>query len=425
MRIYKVGGAVRDELLGLEPTDNDWVVVGSTPKEMLSMGYKQVGKDFPVFIHPETKEEYALARKERSIGPGHTAFNFSYSPNVTLEEDLSRRDITINAIAMDDSGNLIDPFNGKDDLDNKVIRHVTDAFIEDPLRVLRVARFYAKLKEFKFNVDGHTRTLCGKLINSIKHLPGERIWQETEKALKLKNGFDYFDMLNNFWRGGDRLSWNNFVLNKQQSGVTSIWDFHPPTYYKDFLERLNEKDFLERLNIRWTYKRNVTYEWGDPIEITPEILWFIVCDILKYDSDIKYINERLKIPKKFKKTHSDIRKFCMLMKRGQDSSLLIKPEELYDALEKIGDKNNYIDTYNKFKIALRVYAEYPTLYDIYDDKKYTENEPSELENFFINYYKITIGKDDSSLKGEEIKEKIKMKKIELIEQYYKKILQKS
>ena len=410
MKIYKVGGAVRDELLGLEPTDNDWVVVGSTPKQMLSMGYKQVGKDFPVFLHPETKEEYALARKERSTGPGHTAFNFSYSPNVTLEEDLSRRDITINAIALDDSGNLIDPFNGKDDLDNRLIRHVSDAFEEDPLRVLRVARFYAKLKDFKFNVDGHTHGLCSNLINSLKHLPGERIWQETEKALKLKNGFDFFDMLSNFWRQCGDKSWGDFVVNKQQSGETYIWHFDPKKYYQDFMERLTG----ER-----TYKRDATYEWGDSIEITPEILWFIVCNILKYDSDIKYINERLKIPKKFKKTHSDIRKFCMLM-RDKNSSTLIKPEELYDAIEKIGDKNNYIDTYNKFRIALRVYAEYPILFESYNDIKYKRNEPSSLENFFINYYKITIDEDDNSLKGEEIKEKIKMKKIELIEQYYKK-----
>ncbi len=420
MKIYKVGGAVRDELLGLEPADNDWVVVGSTPKRMLSMGYKQVGKDFPVFLHPETKEEYALARKERSTGPGHTAFNFSYSPNVTLEEDLSRRDITINAIAMDDSGNLIDPFNGKDDLDNKIIRHVSDAFIEDPLRVLRVARFYAKLSDFKFGVYGETYKLCKNLINSLKHLPGERIWQETEKALELKNGFDYFHILNNFWRDSSGKSWSDFVLNKQQSGVTHLWDFYPKKYYYDFLQRLTGEDNKIRSAAYVASNAAGKYGWSDSIEITPEILWFIVCDILKYDSDIKYINERLKVPKKFKKTHSDIRKFCMLM-RDNSSPPRINPEELYDAIEKIGDKNNYIDTYNKFRIALRVYAEYPILHRNYNDIKYTENEPSELENFFIDYYKITIDKDDNSLKGEEIKEKIKMKKIELIEQYYRKV----
>ena len=195
MRIYKVGGAVRDQLLGLESMDNDWVVVGSTPKEMLSMGYTQVGKDFPVFLHPETKEEYALARKERSIGPGHTAFNFSYSPNVTLEEDLSRRDITINAIAMDDSGNLIDPFNGKDDLKNKTIRHVSDAFIEDPLRVLRVARFYSKLAPLGFKIEQSTETLLTDLIPSIVHLPGERIWQEIQKVLNSKNPLPFFELI--------------------------------------------------------------------------------------------------------------------------------------------------------------------------------------------------------------------------------------
>ena len=147
MKVYLVGGAVRDKLLGIPVKEKDWVVVGSTPQEMRDKGYRQVGKDFPVFLHPDTNEEYALARKERSTGPGHTAFNFSYSPNVTLEEDLSRRDVTINAIAMDDAGNLIDPFNGKGDLENRIIKHVSDAFIEDPLRVLRVARFYAQLDQ--------------------------------------------------------------------------------------------------------------------------------------------------------------------------------------------------------------------------------------------------------------------------------------
>ena len=192
MKIYKVGGAVRDELLGLEPTDNDWVVVGSTPKQMLSLGYKQVGKDFPVFLHPETKEEYALARIERSTGPGHTAFNFSYSPNVTLEEDLSRRDITINAIAKDmTDGSFIDPYNGRDDIKNKIIKHVSESFIEDPLRIFRVARFYTKF-DSKFEIDRVLESMMVDMFPDIIHLSGERIWKETEKALNYKNPQEYF-----------------------------------------------------------------------------------------------------------------------------------------------------------------------------------------------------------------------------------------
>ena len=135
MKIYRVGGAIRDRILKLKAKDSDYVVVGSTEGEMIERGFKKVGKDFPVFLHPETKEEYALARKERNIGSGHKAFNFDFSPEVSLEEDLKRRDITINAIAEDEYGNLIDPYGGIDDLKNGVIRHVSSAFIEDPLRV--------------------------------------------------------------------------------------------------------------------------------------------------------------------------------------------------------------------------------------------------------------------------------------------------
>ena len=139
MRTYLVGGAVRDELLGIEVKDRDWVVVGSTPEEMAALGYKAVGREFPVFIHPDSGEEYALARTERKSGPGYKGFVFNTSDDITLEQDLERRDITINAIARDEHGDLIDPFNGRNDLENKVIRHVSDAFTEDPLRVLRVA----------------------------------------------------------------------------------------------------------------------------------------------------------------------------------------------------------------------------------------------------------------------------------------------
>ena len=148
MKVYLVGGAVRDKLLGLEPKEKDWVVVGSSPQEMLAKGFKQVGKDFPVFIHPKTGEEYALARTERKSGHGYTGFNFDTNSNISLEEDLERRDFTINAIAEDDNGNLIDPFNGQLDVKKKQLKHVSNAFSEDPLRVLRAARFKTNLSGF-------------------------------------------------------------------------------------------------------------------------------------------------------------------------------------------------------------------------------------------------------------------------------------
>lgn len=183
MEIYLVGGAVRDRLLNRPSHEKDWVVVGSTPAEMLSLGYRQVGKDFPVFIHPETGEEYALARTERKTGRGYTAFTCYAAPDVTLEEDLLRRDITINAIAMSSDGRLIDPYHGAKDLQDKVIRHVSPAFVEDPVRILRVARFKAR---FNFQIAEETQQLMLAMVRNgeVDALVPERVWQECEKALQ-------------------------------------------------------------------------------------------------------------------------------------------------------------------------------------------------------------------------------------------------
>lgn len=182
MKIYQVGGAVRDVLLKRPVKDRDWVVVGSTPEEMTALGYRPVGKDFPVFLHPETHEEYALARTERKSGKGYKGFIFHTSPDITLEDDLARRDLTINAIAEDEAGNLIDPFSGKDDLERGILRHVSPAFIEDPLRVLRVARFAAQLG---FRIADETMQLMQEISASgeLETLAAERIWSETEHAL--------------------------------------------------------------------------------------------------------------------------------------------------------------------------------------------------------------------------------------------------
>ncbi len=194
MQIYLVGGAVRDELLGIEVKDRDWVVVGSTPEDMAALGYKAVGKEFPVFIHPDSGEEYALARTERKSGPGYKGFVFNTSDDITLEQDLERRDITINAIARDENGDLIDPYNGRNDLENKVIRHVSDAFVEDPLRVLRVARFAA---QFDFVIAAETLALLTEIsaTDELEALVPERIWVETEKALQTRTPRRYFDVL--------------------------------------------------------------------------------------------------------------------------------------------------------------------------------------------------------------------------------------
>lgn len=182
MKIYKVGGAVRDRLLGLPVKDRDWVVVGATPEEMEAQGFRAVGKEFPVFLHPRTQEEYALARTERKAGRGYKGFVVHAAPDVTLEEDLRRRDLTINAMAEDDDGTIVDPYGGQADLRAGLLRHVSPAFVEDPLRVLRVARFAAR---FDFKLAGETRELMREIAASgeLKDLTAERVWQELERAL--------------------------------------------------------------------------------------------------------------------------------------------------------------------------------------------------------------------------------------------------
>ena len=185
MQIYKVGGAVRDRLLGRPVSEVDWVVVGASAEQMLELGYRPVGADFPVFLHPQTGEEYALARTERKSGRGYGGFTFHASPDVTLEQDLIRRDLTVNAMAEDDQGNLIDPYNGQQDLKARILRHVSPAFAEDPLRVLRVARFAARYAPLGFSVAPETLMLMRQLAESgeLAHLTAERSWKEISRAL--------------------------------------------------------------------------------------------------------------------------------------------------------------------------------------------------------------------------------------------------
>lgn len=185
MKIYLVGGAVRDKLLDYPSDENDWVVVGSSPQEMIDQGFQPVGQDFPVFINPKTGEEYALARTERKSGHGYQGFSFYTAPDISLEDDLVRRDLTINAMAEDEDGQIIDPYGGLQDLSDKMLRHVSDAFIEDPLRILRVARFAARYHHLGFTIAPETMSLMQNLVRSgeLAHLVAERLWKETERAL--------------------------------------------------------------------------------------------------------------------------------------------------------------------------------------------------------------------------------------------------
>ena len=234
MKIYLVGGAVRDELLGIPFKEKDWLVVNSSHEEMLEKGFKQVGKHFPVYLHPKSKEEYALARKETKIGKGHKKFKFDTNLKISLKEDLKRRDITINAIAKDEGGKLYDPYGGIKDIKSKKIRIVSNAFFEDPLRIFRVARFKAKLSELKFSLTEETiKTLKEMSDNEeVNYLSGERIWDETKKALSYKNSSNYFKTLKKinalqYFDGLDNVYKENIkfleILDNSENRISEKW----------------------------------------------------------------------------------------------------------------------------------------------------------------------------------------------------------
>jgi tRNA nucleotidyltransferase (CCA-adding enzyme) len=197
MQVYLVGGAVRDALLRQAVKERDWVVVGATREDLLRLNYREVGRDFPVFLHPDTHQEYALARLERKVSPGYRGFAVEFGPEVTLEEDLARRDLTINAIAEAADGTLVDPYGGRRDLDARILRHVSPAFVEDPVRVLRVARFAARFAPLGFRIASETMDLMRTMVEQgeVDALVAERVWQETEKALREPKASEFFRVL--------------------------------------------------------------------------------------------------------------------------------------------------------------------------------------------------------------------------------------
>ena len=222
MRFFSVGGAVRDELLGLAVKDHDWVVVGGSPEKMVAAGFRAVGKDFPVFLHPDSHEEYALARTERKVGRGYTGFQVHYAPEVTLEQDLARRDLTINAIARTENGEFIDPYGGRRDIELRVLRHVSEAFVEDPVRILRVARFAARFVDF--TVADETAALMRWMVDDgeVDHLVPERVWQEISRGLMEARPSRMFEVL----RGCGALA-RVFPELDALWGVPQRADYHP------------------------------------------------------------------------------------------------------------------------------------------------------------------------------------------------------
>lgn len=267
MQIYLVGGAVRDELLGLKPHEHDWVVVGASPQELLDKGFQQVGKDFPVFLHPNTKEEYALARTERKAGKGYHGFEVFADPSVTLEDDLIRRDLTINAIAQSDEGELIDPYGGVKDLEDRKLRHVSDAFVEDPLRVLRVARFAAKLAPFGFTLAEETRALMQEMVRSgeLSDLTPERVWQEVTKALKTAKPSIFFEVLDEV--GAVAVLFPELY---QLHDVTQPVQYHPEgdVWIHTMMVLDAAADLSDSLNVRFAA---LVHDLGKGI--TPKELW--------------------------------------------------------------------------------------------------------------------------------------------------------
>ena len=270
MKIYLVGGALRDKFLNIPVKDKDFVVVGSSPEEMIKNGYKPIGKDFPVFLHPKTKEEYALARTEKKIGVGYHGFKFYTSPQVSLEEDLKRRDLTINAIAQDENGKIYDPYNGQIDIKKRVLRHVSDAFIEDPLRILRVARFSTLDKKFEIHKD--TLSLLKKMVSNgeLKSLPIERVLEELKKGLAgmyPSKMFYYLcecDALNQIFPGinADKKLDSNFValghtLDKKIVNVATefriLLVLLIPYFSESFIE--DENNLLRHLKLSNTQKK--------------------------------------------------------------------------------------------------------------------------------------------------------------------------
>jgi len=250
MKKLLVGGAVRDKLLGIpqnEHSEQDWVVLGESPESMLQQGFKQVGKAFPVFLHPETGQEYALARKEQNTGPGHQNFLFDTRPDVTLEEDLYRRDLTINAMAEDVQGTIFDPYGGQIDLRDRLLRHVSNAFDEDPLRVLRLARFYARFRSFGFEVHDQTRLLCQNMVTrgDLKNLSSERIFMELEKAMKTEHPEKFFVFIRDI--GAANQLWPDLT----EAGISRLTllpnEMEPAQKFASLCQGLNQTS-LENLN---------------------------------------------------------------------------------------------------------------------------------------------------------------------------------
>lgn len=343
MKIYLVGGAVRDKLLNLPIKEKDWVVVGANSDDLLKLGYKQVGKDFPVFLHPDTKDEYALARTERKTAPGYKGFVTDFSKDVTLEEDLRRRDLTINAIAEDEAGKLIDPYNGLVDLREKKLKHVSEAFKEDPVRILRLARFAARFASMGFVVDPTTTKLMQTMVESgeVDSLVPERVWQETEKALMEKTPQVFFEVLKSCQ-----------ALAKIFPEIDNLYGVpNPPKHHPEIDTGVHTLMVLEQAakltNITRVRFAALVHDLGKAL--TPKDLW-----PKHYGHDkkgVKLVDKlcaRLKIPKNYQRLAVKVTEFHGICHRAFE----LRPDTIMRLLKKLDAFRNPDDFYD-FLIACK------------------------------------------------------------------------
>lgn len=332
MQIYLVGGAVRDAFLGIEVYDHDWVVVGATPQQMLAQDFQQVGKDFPVFLHPETKEEYALARTERKQGSGYHGFEVFSEPSVTLDEDLIRRDLTINAMAQAEDGTIVDPYGGQKDLQNRVLRHVSDAFSEDPLRVLRVARFAAKLAPFDFTLADETKTLMTEMVASgeLAELTPERVWQEVVKVMNSAEPSCFFEVL-------DEVGATEVLFPELNAlhGVTQPEKHHPEgdVWIHTMMVLQQATQLSESLAVRFAA---LVHDLGKGI--TPPELW------PKHHGHeaagvplVKSLCQRYRVPKKIEQFACKVTEYHGMIHSGlKDGQPYLKPKTYHKVLQNCG-----------------------------------------------------------------------------------------
>ena len=341
MKVFLVGGCVRDEILGIETHEKDWVVIGETEQEMLNKGFISVGKSFPVFLHPNSKEEYALARKEFKTAPGHRGFKFDVNSEITIEEDLQRRDLTINAIAKSDTGELIDPYGGLKDLENRVLRHISPAFKEDPLRVYRVARFYTYLNKLDFEIHKETIEFMKEICKSgeLNNLSFERIWIETQKCLGMKNSHLFFEVL-------------------QEVGA-----LYP------FSENLDK--FEKNINTLKNFEDD---------KVSDEEKWTILSFNLK-------LNEEVKIPNAYKKFSGNFIEFSETLKRK------ISPKLILEALMKTNGFRSRDNAKKIFNLYNKIFEVDPKLKNLNLEKlldKLIKIKPKKISNKNSKEIKLEI-----------------------------------